>query len=194
MIRTLLTTALAAFIFGSCGNQAPTSATNEILAKDRVSAAQTAFLENLADLCGKSFLGKETFMQPGRESWANKSLIMHVEVCEPARVLIPFHIDDDHSRTWMFVIEESGLRFRHDHRHEDGTPEDQTLYGGYANEEGTAFAQYFPADDYTDQLLNDGRKRQWNVILADDLSTFTYQLHYEGKLVFEAQFNLKAAL
>jgi hypothetical protein len=151
---------------------------------------QRAFLQNLATLCGKSFSGRETYTKEGRASWAHRKFVMHVTLCDIDKAHIPFHLDEDKSRTWMFIIEEKGLRFRHDHRHEDGTPEDQTLYGGYADESGTPFMQQFPADDYTNQLLGDGVPRQWNVILAEDLSTLKYQLHYGGELVFEAEFDL----
>jgi len=86
----------------------------------------------------------------------------------------------------MFLAEDQGLRFRHDHRHKDGTPEDQTLYGGYADGSGTAFIQRFPADDYTNAMLDDDHARQWNIVLAEDLSTMTYQLLYQRELIFEA--------
>lgn len=159
-----------------------------------ISDNQMAFLKNLASLCGKSFSGKETFTKDGRASWAHRKFVMHVTVCDDSKVHIPFHLDEDKSRTWMFIMEEHGLRFRHDHRHEDGTPEEQTLYGGYANDNGTAYEQHFPSDEYTNNMLGDGVPRQWNVILADDLSTFKYQLHYGGELVFEAEFDLKNPL
>lgn len=155
---------------------------------------QKAFLKNLASLCGNSYGGWEAYVQEGRESWSHRKFVMHVTVCDDEKVYIPFHLDDDQSRTWMFIIEEAGLRFRHDHRHPDGTPEDQTLYGGYANNEGTPFAQYFPADEYTIETLSDEHDRQWNVILADDLSLLSYQLLYSGKVVFQADFDLTKPL
>lgn len=159
-----------------------------------ISVNEKAFLNNLASLCGKSFQGRQVYMQPGRESWADKSLVMHVSVCEDTHVHIPFHIDEDQSRTWMFMVDEGKLRFRHDHRHEDGTPEDQTLYGGFSDGSGDAFKQYFPADEYTQTLLTDTLSRQWNVLLNDDLSKFTYQLQYKGEIVFIAEFDLTAPL
>ena len=155
---------------------------------------QQAFLKNLASLCGKSFGGWEAYMQEGRESWADKKFVMHVTVCDDDKVYIPFHLDEDQSRTWMFIMEEKGLRFRHDHRHPDGTPEDQTLYGGYANAKGTPFAQFFPADEYTIETLSDEHDRQWNVILAEDLSLLSYQLLYSGEVVFQANFDLTKPL
>lgn len=159
-----------------------------------LSEAEQAFLNNLASLCGQSFRGQEVYMQEGRESWADKDLVMHVTVCEDTHVHIPFHIDDDASRTWMFLAEDGKLRFRHDHRHPDGTPEDQTLYGGYADGEGDAFGQYFPADDYTRELLTDTLNRQWNVVLDEDLTNFSYQLQYQGEIVFRADFDLTRPL
>lgn len=148
------------------------------------------FLNNLTGLCGKSFRGKETYTAPGRDSWADKDFVMHVTVCEEDKVYIPFHLGEDHSRTWMFIMEGQRLRFRHDHRHEDGTPEELTMYGGYSDGTGTGYKQKFPADDYTIKLLDDNASREWRVILAEDLSTFTYQLLYNGKVVFSAEFDL----
>lgn len=184
---------LAVIIFtAACGQRAPKEQASEkqVETETVLTEAEQSFLDNLASLCEKSFEGKETFSLPGRDSWADKKFVMHVTVCDHDKVHIPFHLDEDHSRTWMFLADEQGLRFRHDHRHEDGTPEDQTLYGGYADGSGSAFIQRFPADDYTNELLNDERVRQWNVILAEDLSTFSYQLLINGEMVFEAIFDL----
>jgi hypothetical protein len=185
---------LAALAMFAC-NQPQRSGSNEETDNTAVvSAAESAFLSNLAQLCGKSFKGKEVYVMPGRESWAEKNLVMHVRICEETQVQIPFHIDQDQSRTWMFLMEDGRLRFRHDHRHEDGTPEDQTLYGGYADGTGNEFSQSFPADEYTRELINDDRSRQWNVVLSEDLSTFTYELLYQGERVFAAEFDLTQPL
>jgi hypothetical protein len=160
---------------------------DEIIQDD---TGQLAFLANLAAFCGKSFEGREVFMAEGRESWADKQFIMHVTVCEFGMVHIPFYLDDDHSRTWMFFIEDGKLRFRHDHRHADGTPEDVTLYGGYADSSGDAYCQNFPADEYTCDMLPNSCTAEWRVKLSDDLSTFRYMLFSDGELFFEAAFDL----
>jgi len=187
---------LLAVILAACSGTPRQSETVEKNAETEavVSENERAFLANLASLCGKSFRGHEVYMQPGRQSWADKDLVMHVTVCEETHVHIPFHIDDDRSRTWMFLIEDGKLRFRHDHRHEDGTPEDQTLYGGYSNGMGDAFSQQFPADDYTVELLTDTLNRQWNVVLNEDMTNFSYQLLYHGEIVFRADFDLTQPL
>ena len=192
-IKLIFFAAIILFV-ASCGLRTSNEPTAGKTPCSNLSEAESAFLDHLASLCGKSFAGKENYIQPGRESWAHKKFVMHVRLCEPGKVHIPFHLDNDHSRTWMFMADENGLRFRHDHRHEDGTPEDLNLYGGYADGKGTAFEQYFPADEYTNAMLDDDHMRQWNVVLAEDLSTLTYQLLYKGVLVFEAEFDLRSEL
>lgn len=182
------------FLLASCGQRTRAEQYPGNDSQTNLSKPEQAFLDNLAGLCGKSFGGEQTYIEPGRESWAHKKFVMHVTVCEPGKVLIPFHLDDDHSRTWMFLADENGLRFRHDHRHEDGNPEELNLYGGYADGSGTAFVQRFPSDDYTLAMLDDDYHRQWNIILAEDLSNMKYQLFYRGELIFEARFDLNNPL
>ncbi|MFW5778092.1 MAG: hypothetical protein ACOCW7_02880 [Bacteroidota bacterium] len=159
-----------------------------------LSVDEKAFLNNLVSLCGKSFAGKETYSKDGRDSWVNRSMVIHFTVCETDLVKIPFHIDDDQSRTWVFMNENGKLRFQHDHRHKDGSPEDLTLYGGYADGKGNAFRQSFPADDYTNRLINDNLDRVWNIILSEDFSFLKYELGYDGEIVFRAEFDLTTAL
>ncbi len=155
----------------------------------------TAFFNNLKSLCGKSFEGKQIYMKEDRESWEDKHMVMHVTVCEDDVVHIPFHMDEDRSRTWMFFNENGELRFRHDHRHEDGTPEDMTMYGGYADQErGTATHQVFPADAYTIDIHPISADSEWVVELKNDMSILSYQLHHEGELLFEAHFDLTQPL
>ena len=181
------------FLFMQCQRQ-PADQTEERLTKtigsELTNAQERAFLNNIAQLCGQTFAGGETFIAEGRESWAHKSFVMHVTVCEDDRVYVPFHLDDDHSRTWMFLVEDGRLRFRHDHRHEDGTPEDITMYGGYSDGLGTSILQSFPADEYTCDMIPTSCDAVWRVFLSEDLSTFTYQLLYQDELLFEGAFDI----
>lgn len=172
-------------LFAACG-QAPRDAEQKAL----LLPEEQAFLDNLASLCGQSFRGAQTFMLEGRESWEHLDFVMHVTVCEEDRVHIPFHLSDDTSRTWMFFNEDGRLRFRHDHRYPDGTPEAQTLYGGYADGKGTAYAQAFPKDEYSRELLAGNYGREWQVILNEDMTNFSYRLLYSGEIVFQADFDL----
>ncbi len=197
MISKLFQLIAIATLLVSCGQGQRESSQGHDEMVDRLEALESSlsepeinFLDNLAGLCGKSFRGKETYSAPGRESWVEKDFVMHVTVCEDDRVYIPFHLDEDQSRTWMFLATEKGLRFRHDHRHEDGTPEELTMYGGYSDGKGTGYRQNFPADEYTINLLEDTLGREWRIILTDDLSSMIYQLHYSGQLMFAAEFDL----
>lgn len=158
------------------------------------SMSQRAFFNQLATYCGQSFSGKQVFMAPERDSWEDKKFVMHVTVCEDDHIHIPFHVDEDQSRTWMFLVEDGRLRFRHDHRHEDGTPEEVTLYGGYGDGKGDRLMQRFPADDYTCQLLPDNCNSIWQVELTEDPGTFNYSLFSGNNLVFTATFDLTKPL
>ena len=184
-----------ALLAAACGQRSPKAETEENLPGAMLeNEAQQAFFNNLYQLCGQSFAGREVYMIEENESWAHLDFVMHVSECGPDSILIPFHLSEDHSRTWLFVVEEGKLRFRHDHRHEDGTPDEVTLYGGYAAREGTAFVQHFPADDYTCQLIPYACTNEWIVEIAEDFSTFTYKLTRDGVLRFEAAFDLASPL
>lgn len=154
------------------------------------SGTHQAFFNNLASLCGQSFKGEQVYRSHHGESWAGRDMIMYVTVCEDDHIYIPFHVDDDHSRTWMFTAEEEGLRFRHQHLHEDGTHEDGSMYGGYADDNGTAFVQYFPADEYTAGVIEDGGGNLWTVSIDEEFTTFSYRLDRDGEKRFEIVFDL----
>jgi hypothetical protein len=194
-MRHFLLIAIVGLFFAACG---PSPQTAETTQRDTLTAVlspeEQAFLDNLASLCGKSFRGRETYMAPGRESWAHLDFVMHVTECGEDHVHIPFHLSDDTSRTWMFLVENGRLRFRHDHRHPDGTPEESTLYGGYADGSGTPFSQHFPADEYTIELLQDTLGRQWNIVMDEAMTNFSYQLQYRDEIVFQADFDLSNPL
>lgn len=73
---------------------------------------------------------------------------MQVRGCEePTRTLrMPFHVGDDHSRTWVLTRTPAGLRLKHDHRHADGSADALTGYGGDSAGAGSASRQEFPVD------------------------------------------------
>ncbi len=177
-------------ILASCGQPQQTSTDVETTERTFLLEAHQDFFDQLSAFCGQSFEGAETYTIEGRENWQGKRLVMEVILCEEERVHISLAVDENRSRTWMFLAEDGELRFRHDHRHEDGSPEEVTLYGGYATNAGSAFVQYFPADDYTCQLIDYACKNEWVVMLSDDLSTFSYILSLDGVMRFQADFDL----
>ena len=112
---------------------------------------QDQFFERLTLLCGKAYAGRLVSDQEADAGMAGKPMIMHAATCEPQQVQIPFHIaqDDgswDRSRTWFLTLTVDGIRLKHRHRHEDGSLDDVTNYGGDTADEGTAERQQFPVD------------------------------------------------
>jgi hypothetical protein len=109
---------------------------------------QSSFIARLNALCGKAFAGKIVGSEPlgADDDMAGKALIMHVRGCGADRVELPFHVGEDRSRTWVITRTAAGLRLKHDHRHEDGTADKVTFYGGDTAGAGTAGQQSFPVD------------------------------------------------
>ncbi len=192
-IMTFLILAVVASISCSCSQRNQrheVSTQKDASASAMHSETHQAFFDNLASLCGTSFAGKQVYRSHHGSSWAHLDLTMHVSKCQPDSIFIPFRVGDDTSRTWLFVVEDGRLRFRHDHRHEDGTPEDESLYGGYADDNGNAFVQYFPADDFTANLIDGGGGNVWTVSISEDFSTFSYRLDRDGEKRFQIDFDL----
>lgn len=153
-----------------------------------------AFYANLSQLCGKSFQGEEIYRSHHGESVADQELIMQVVACTNEYIYIPFHIGDDKSRTWMFLVEDGKLRLSHDHRDEDGKPHEVTEYGGYADDTGSEYVQHFPADEDSAEMIEDGGGNVWTIKLDEDLTTFTYRLERDGEKRWRVDFNLRQPL
>ncbi|NML07960.1 hypothetical protein [Sphingomonas sp. G-3-2-10] len=107
---------------------------------------QDAFMGRLQSLCGKAFAGKVVSTDAADASFADKPLVMHVRTCTADGVRIPFHVGEDRSRTWVITRTATGLRLKHDHRHEDGQPDKTSMYGGDTAASGSATRQEFPVD------------------------------------------------
>jgi hypothetical protein len=112
-----------------------------------------AWWSNLSALCGNAYAGTLTSADAADSDLAGELMTMHVRRCEANRLEIPFHIGENRSRTWVLTRSDKGFHLQHDHRHEDGSEDSVTLYGGLADSHGTEIAQYFPADEYSKQLF-----------------------------------------
>jgi len=104
------------------------------------------FFARLTALCGQAFEGRLVTNDAADAAMAGERLVMHVADCTPTQIRIPFHVGANRSRTWVITRTDAWLRLKHDHRHEDGTPDTLTLYGGDTAEPGTAERQEFPVD------------------------------------------------
>ncbi len=115
--------------------------------------SQDAFFANLSALCGQRFEGRVVTTDPADAAFTNARLLMHVRDCSADEVRIPFWVGEDHSRTWVVTRTETGLRLKHDHRHEDGTEDVLTQYGGDTVDAGSAERQEFPVDQFSKDLF-----------------------------------------
>ena len=110
-------------------------------------------MARIAALCGQAFPGRLVTTDPADRNLVGKPLVIHVAKCSASEIRIPFHVGDNRSRTLVITRTVTGLRLKHDHRHEDGSPDALTMYGGDAVRPGTAMRQEFPVDAESIALL-----------------------------------------
>lgn len=137
---------------------------------------QEAFWAAISAHCGRAYDGRIAIStgSAGDTAMAGKRLVMHVRECRPGEIRIPFHVGEDRSRTWVLTRTGSGLRLKHDHRHEDGTPDAITQYGGDTPGSGSADSQSFPADAHTVSLNPVYKTNVWTMEI--DRARFVYEL------------------
>ena len=140
---------------------------------------QHAFWASLQTLCGQAFAGTLVEMSPPDTSFVGKEFVMHVRQCEDSVVRIPFFVGEDRSRTWVISRTAAGLRLKHDHRHEDGTEDEITQYGGDTFEPGSTTRQEFAADAHTASLIPAAATNVWTLEIQPDRS-LAYALRREG--------------
>lgn len=166
---------------------------------DIANAPADAFLSALAAHCGKAYAGKIIANEPRTDApdpFEGKALVMHVRGCDdPAHELrVPFHVGDDHSRTWVITRTDTGLRLKHDHRHEDGSPDAVTMYGGDSKPPGTAQRQSFPVDADSVAMFRKAdmavsTQNTWAMEIDPD-QRFIYELTRPGGRTFQVAFDL----
>ena len=189
-------TRAAATLFLIGLTQAPAQA---VVPATASSAAPDAFLSALSSLCGKAYAGRIVANEPAAvpgappDPFEGKALVMHVRECAPGEIRVPFHVGDDHSRTWVISRTDSGLRLKHDHRHEDGSPDVLTMYGGDTTAPGTATRQEFPVDAeskvlFERQGLVASMSNVWAIEIEPGRS-YVYELARPGRL-FRVEFDL----
>jgi hypothetical protein len=149
------------------------------------------FFDNFQAICGNSYRGEEVYLDSIMTSWKPDEIIMHVNYCDDNQVRIPLHKGNDHSRTWILTKHEQGLLFKHDHRHDDGTPDEITNYGGFAINGGTPLKQVFPAHEYEFALWPRFSDNEWTLEFNETKTEFSYSLRKAGKLLFQVDFDLE---
>ncbi|HYO11562.1 MAG TPA: hypothetical protein VE685_00015 [Thermoanaerobaculia bacterium] len=138
-----------------------------------------AFWTALQQLCGHAFEGRlMEGTEPSDSAIGKQRLVMHVRSCSADEVRIPFHVGEDRSRTWVITRTAGGFRLKHDHRHEDGSEDAITQYGGDTREITDPLSLDFHADAFTAQLIPAAASNIWT-IAVQPRESFTYALRRE---------------
>ena len=188
MPRRLPVVAILACLWAGCGEAPPA----EEIAQDTVDVPdpQLTFWAALEDLCGQAFEGTVEASVPPDEAMEGERLVMHVRECDMAEIRIPFFVGEDRSRTWVLTTTATGLRLKHDHRHEDGSEDEVTQYGGDTDGRGTDLVQEFRADLFTAELVPAAANNVWSIEVTPGIR-FVYGLRREGSdRLFRAVFDL----
>ncbi|MBZ9613602.1 hypothetical protein [Rheinheimera maricola] len=154
-------------------------------------ASHDAYFDNLRALCGKAFEGTVVMDNPKSDGF-DARLVMHVRHCTDSQLQIPFHVGDNHSRTWIITKTGSGLSLKHDHRNKDGSHDASTMYGGHTLDAGWPTVQSFPADQYSKELFArlgnpQSNGNTWQMYIYP--KTFSYRLVRDGR-EFRVDFDL----
>ena len=155
------------------------------------------FLDRVREHCGKAYAGRIVANTPTPttpDPFEGKTLVMHVLGCDANELRVPFHVGDDHSRTWVITRTAEGLRLKHDHRHEDGSSDAVTMYGGDTTAAGTASRQEFPVDaesiaTFEREGLAASVTNTWAMEIEPG-QRFVYELARPGGRLFKVEFDL----
>lgn len=177
--RTGISFILFTLLLSSCSH-------SSVMTVEHENKAQTAFFNTLNSLCGQRFEGLMTFPLEGQDSFSGKLLVAEFASCSEEHVNIPFAVGEDHSRTWIVSKLANGLQLKHDHRHDDGSPDEINLYGGSTKDHGTSLSQSFLADTHTATIIPEASTNVWTISFSEDNSELTYHLERHQKDRFTA--------
>lgn len=136
------------------------------------------FWQQLKRHCGKTYEGTVTSGATANDGFSGKRLIMHVLSCSDDQLLIPFNVGENRSRTWILTKKMDKIELKHDHRHEDGSKDAVTMYGGTSTNSGLPGIAMFPADQQTVQTIPAAATNIWWMTINQN--TFTYNLRRIG--------------
>lgn len=182
-MKNILVAALLSLALFACGEEKKEKIEEvyeEVLeteAEETKTHGAKEFWKSLKALCGKTFEG-ELVSVPTNDDFAGKRLVMHVLSCDDEQILIPFNVGDNRSRTWIFTYKNDRITLKHDHRLEDGSDDELTMYGGTSTNSGLPGIAVFPADEETLEVIQPAATNVWWVTLNNE--TYTYNLRRLG--------------
>lgn len=89
------------------------------------------FWNTLKEHCGKAYQGEIVAGAKIGDGFTGEKLVMHVRSCKENTIGIPFFVGDDKSRTWALTMSKNNLiTLKHDRRHQEGSKDKITQYGG----------------------------------------------------------------
>lgn len=196
--RTLCAVVFGSLLLAGFGGERPAASAPAADAGAPAAAPSTAdaFMTRIAQHCGQAFAGRVVVNNPPspNDAFAGKELIMHVRECKEGELKVPFHVGDDRSRTWVLTRTATGVRLKHDHRHEDGTSDESTMYGGDTTSPGTEIRQEFPVDDYSIKMFasrnNAGSQTNTWAMEIEPRKRFLYELRRPSGRLFQVEFDL----
>lgn len=157
-------------------------------------ASQNVF----AALCGNTYQGKVVSSDPQDEEWRQQVLTLGPVSCGSANsIAMPLAVGSDTSRTWLITGQGEDLELRHQHLHDDGSPDAVSLYGGKiaapAKLVGAVWQMNFPADQKTIDIFNANDLQVsvtniWTLEVSESL--LVYELNRENRN-FRAEFDLR---
>ncbi len=194
-ISLLLFVASCAAIAACAGERTvPDTTTDSSSVTGTVVTPQDTFFAALASMCGQAFEGRVIEDSSLDSAFAASTLVMHVRECSDSVIRIPFHVGENRSRTWVVSKIGGGMRLKHDHRHEDGTEDSVTQYGGDTRDAMSASAQEFFADAHTATIIPAAATNVWTMAVQPGVS-FVYALRREGTdRRFRVEFDLSRAV
>lgn len=143
----------------------------------------------LVPYCGEAFRGELVASRDGDEGFADREVTVHLRECSDHRFLAPLRVGEDASRTWVIERHADGVRLRHEHRNEDGTPQTTSGYGGIARPPADSRKLEFPVDQRTLTMLPNAVGGVWTLGIENE--TLVYQVRREGAdEVFRLEFDL----
>jgi len=166
----------------------------------QASSPAADFMEKLRVHCGKAYKGALVSSDAVDAAFGEQDLIMHVRECDSDEIRIPFQVGDDRSRTWVITRTSSGLRLKHDHRHEDGTEDLVTQYGGDSStiisDANNIIRAEFPVDAYSISLFSENDLKAsvvniWAIEISEN--SFSYELSRPNRL-FKVTFDSQNAV